>query len=77
MRRGAVPGAPVRPAVPIQIVVGLALGGVLFYPALRICRRAGLRWQIAFTVFVPLAGPVLLLLALAFMIWPNDPNRRR
>lgn len=63
--------------MPIQVAVGLAIGGALFYPALRICRRAGLRWQLALAVFVPLAGPVLLLLALAFVVWPNDPNRRR
>ena len=63
--------------MPIQIVVGLALGVLLFYPALRICQRAGLRWQIALAVFVPLAGPLLLLALLAFMIWPNDPTRRR
>ena len=63
--------------MPIQIVVGLALGAVIFYPALRICRRAGLRWPIAFVVFIPLAGPLLLLALLAFMIWPSDPMQRR
>ena len=63
--------------MPIQIVVGLALGALLFYPALRICQRTGLRWPIALAVFVPLAGPLLLLALLAFMIWPNDPTRRR
>ena len=63
--------------MPIQIVVGLVLGALLFYPALRICQRAGLRWPIALAVFVPLAGPLLLLALLAFMIWPNDPTRRR
>ena len=63
--------------MPIQIVVGLALGALLFYPALRICRRAGMRWPIALVVFVPLAGPLLLLALLAFMIWPSDPTQRR
>ena len=63
--------------MPVQIVVGLVLGALIFYPALRICRRAGLRWPIALAVFVPLAGPLLLLALLAFMIWPNDPMRRR
>ena len=63
--------------MPIQIVVGLVLGGLLFYPALRICRRAGMRWPIAFVVFVPLVGPLLLLALLAFMIWPSDPTQRR
>ncbi len=63
--------------MPIQIVVGLVLGAVVFYPALRICRRTGLRWPLALVVFVPLAGPLLLLAMLAFMIWPTDPMRRR
>ena len=63
--------------MPVQIAVGLALGALVFYPALRICRRAGLRWPIALAVFIPLAGPLLLLALLAFMIWPNDPARRR
>ncbi len=63
--------------MPIQIAVGLALGALLFYPAVRICRRAGLRWPLALAVFVPLVGPLLLLALLAFMIWPNDPYRKR
>ena len=63
--------------MPIQIVVGLVLGVVIFYPALRICRRAGLRWPLALVVFVPLVGPLLLLAMLAFMIWPADPMQRR
>ena len=63
--------------MPIQIVVGLVLGAVIFYPALRICRRAGLRWPLALVVFVPLVGPLLLLALLAFMIWPADPMGRR
>ena len=63
--------------MPIQIVVGLVLGAVIFYPALRICRRAGLRWPLALVVFVPLVGPLLLLALLAFMIWPADPTGRR
>ena len=63
--------------MPIQIVVGLALGAVIFYPALRICRRAGLRWPLALVVFIPLAGPLLLLALFAFMIWPADPMQRR
>ena len=63
--------------MPIQIVVGLALGAVLLYPAIRICRRAGLRWPLAFVVFVPLVGPLILLALLAFMIWPNDRYGKR
>ena len=63
--------------MPIQIAIGLALGALIFYPALRICRRAGLRWPLALAVFVPLAGPLLLLALLAFMIWPNDPYGKR
>ena len=63
--------------MPIQIAVGLALGALTFYPALRICRRAGLRWPIALAVFIPLAGPLLLLALLAFIIWPNDPYGKR
>ena len=63
--------------MPIQIVVGLVLGAVIFYPALRICRRAGLRWPLALVVFLPLVGPLLLLALLAFMIWPADPTGRR
>ena len=63
--------------MPIQIVVGLVLGAVIFYPALRICRRAGLRWPLALVVFIPLVGPMLLLALLAFMIWPADPMGRR
>ena len=63
--------------MPIQIAVGLAIGALIFYPALRICRRAGLRWPLALAVFVPLAGPLLLLALLAFMIWPNDPYGKR
>ncbi len=63
--------------MPIQIVVGLVLGAVIFYPALRICRRAGLRWPLALVVFIPLVGPLLLLALLAFMIWPADPMGRR
>ena len=63
--------------MPIQIAVGLALGAVIFYPAVRILRRAGLRWPLALVVFIPLAGPLLLLALLAFMIWPNDPHRKR
>ncbi len=63
--------------MPIQIAVGLAIGALIFYPALRICRRAGLRWPIALAVFIPLAGPLLLLALLAFMIWPNDPYGKR
>ena len=63
--------------MPVQIVIGLVLGAVIFYPALRICRRAGLRWPIALAVFIPLAGPMLLLALLAFMIWPSDPTQRR
>ena len=63
--------------MPIQIAVGLALGVLLFYPAVRICRRAGLRWPLALAVFVPLVGPLLLLALLAFMIWPNDPYQKR
>ena len=63
--------------MPIQIAIGLALGAVIFYPALRICRRAGLRWPLALAVFVPLVGPLLLLALLAFMIWPNDPHGKR
>ena len=63
--------------MPIQIVVGLVLGAVIFYPALRICRRAGLRWPLALVVFMPLVGPLLLLALLAFMIWPADPMGRR
>ena len=63
--------------MPIQIVVGLALGAVIFYPALRICRRAGMRWPLALVVFVPLVGPLILLALLAFMIWPADPMQRR
>ena len=63
--------------MPVQIVVGLVLGAVIFYPALRICRRAGLRWPLALVVFIPLAGPLLLLAMLAFTVWPTDPMRRR
>ena len=63
--------------MPIQIVVGLAIGALLFYPAVRICRRAGLRWPLALAVFIPLVGALLLLALLAFMIWPNDPAKRR
>ena len=63
--------------MPIQIVVGLVLGAAIFYPALRICRRAGLRWPVALVVFVPLVGPLILLALLAFMIWPADPMQRR
>ena len=63
--------------MPIQIAVGLALGALIFYPALRVCRRAGLRWPLALAVFIPLAGPLLLLALLAFMIWPNDPYGKR
>ena len=63
--------------MPIQIVVGLVLGAVIFYPALRICRRAGLRWPLALVVFIPLVGPLILLALLAFMIWPADPMGRR
>ena len=63
--------------MPVQIVVGLVLGAVIFYPALRICRRAGLRWPLALVVFVPLIGPLILLALLAFMIWPSDPMQRR
>ena len=63
--------------MPIQIVVGLVLGAVIFYPALRICRRTGLRWPLALVVFVPLVGPLILLALLAFMIWPADPMQRR
>ena len=63
--------------MPIQIAVGLAIGALIFYPALRICRRAGLRWPLALAVFIPLAGPLLLLALLAFMIWPNDPYGKR
>ena len=63
--------------MPIQIAVGLALGALIFYPALRVCRRAGLRWPLALAVFVPLAGPLLLLALLAFTIWPNDPYGKR
>jgi hypothetical protein len=63
--------------MPIQIIIGLAIGAAIFYPALRICHRAGLRWPIALIVFIPLAGPLLLLVLLSFMIWPNDPAARR
>lgn len=63
--------------MPIQIAVGLALGALLFYPAVRICRRAGLRWPLALVVFVPLVGPLILLALLGFMIWPNDPYQKR
>ncbi len=63
--------------MPIQIAVGLALGAVILYPALRICARAGLRWPIALVVFVPLVGPLILLALLAFMIWPNDRYGKR
>ena len=63
--------------MPIQIAVGLALGALLFYPALRICRRAGLRRPLALAVFVPLVGPLLLLALLAFMVWPNDTYGKR
>ena len=63
--------------MPIQIVVGLVLGAAIFYPALRICRRTGLRWPLALVVFVPLVGPLILLALLAFMIWPADPMQRR
>ena len=63
--------------MPVQIVVGLVLGAVIVYPALRICRRAGLRWPLALVVFIPLAGPLLLLAVLAFTIWPADPMKRR
>ena len=63
--------------MPVQIVVGLVLGAVIFYPALRICRRAGLRWPLALVVFVPLVGPLILLALLAFMTWPADPMQRR
>ena len=63
--------------MPIQIAVGLALGALLLYPAIRICRRAGLRWPIAFAVFVPLVGPLILLALLAFMTWPSDPYGKR
>ena len=63
--------------MPVQIVVGLVLGALIFYPALRICRRSGLRWPLALVVFVPLVGPLILLALLAFMIWPSDPMQRR
>ena len=63
--------------MPIQIAVGLALGAVIFYPAMRICRRAGLRWPISLVVFVPLIGPLILLALLAFIIWPSDPYGKR
>ena len=63
--------------MPIQIVVGLVLGAILLYPAIRICRRAGLRWPLALVVFVPLVGPLILLALLAFMIWPADPYGKR
>ncbi len=63
--------------MPIQIAVGLALGAVLLYPAIRICRRAGLRWPLALVVFVPLVGPLILLALLAFMIWPSDIYGKR
>ena len=63
--------------MPIQIAVGLALGALLVYPAVRICRRAGLRWPIGLVVFIPLVGPLLLLALLAFMVWPNDTFGKR
>ncbi len=63
--------------MPVQIVVGLVLGAVVFYPMLRICRRAGLPRPLALLVFIPLVGPLLLLGLLAFLVWPNDPMPRR
>ena len=63
--------------MPIPIAVGLVLGAILLYPAIRICRRAGLRWPLALVVFVPLVGPLILLALLAFMIWPSDPYGKR
>lgn len=47
---------------------------VLLYPAWRIFKRAGIHPGLAFTVLVPMAGPLIATFILAFTRWPNEPE---
>jgi len=42
----------------------------LFYPAWRICRRAGFDPKLALVVLVPFVGMLILVAYLAFGNWP-------
>ena len=62
----------------VLAVIGyVALCAVLIVPLWRIHQRAGLSPVLAFLVAIPLAGPLVVLLLLAFTDWPALDLRRR
>ena len=56
-------------------IFSLIVGFALIYPARKIFKRAGIHPWFAFTVLVPLVGPLLATFILAFSRWPNEPER--
>ena len=54
------------------LVTSIIVAAIFFlYPAWRISSRAGLPGPLSLVVLIPVLGPFVLLLILAFVRWPN------
>jgi hypothetical protein len=53
-------------------ILSLIVGIALIYPVRTIFKRAGIHPWFAFTVLVPLVGPLLATFILAFSRWSNE-----
>ncbi len=59
-----------------SVIASLVFAAVIAYPAVRICQRAGIYRAFALVLFIPLIGPLIFVLLIAFSTWPHDPTTR-
>jgi hypothetical protein len=58
----------------MEVLLGsIILSVLLAFPFYRILAKAGLNPAIAFVLFIPVLGYLIILGVLAFMEWPNEP----
>jgi len=60
-----------------NILINVGAGLIIIYPLWRIFRRAGFYPILALLVFVPMIGPLIVAVILAFSRWPNEPRSKR
>jgi len=60
-----------------SIVINAAIGLVILYPMGRIFRRTGMYPALALLVFIPMVGPLIAGVILAFSRWPREPRDKR
>ena len=60
-----------------SIILNLVIGAVILYPMWRIFRRSGMYPALALVVFVPMVGPLIAAVILAFARWPREPRDKR